>query len=368
MVRKFLFAITVLISGELFAQDSTEIFFNYNDTVGKTYIDIGAPYTDELITTKIGFNGIRFIDNRIDTSSIGYVCADRFYKVNFKNNLAFEFNNYVESNFKQNLTQGEDSLLIIIDNFRISPTSTEIPDGKEVQFVKIKLLCAKKNKNQISVLRIYDTLLFYKRKTHERTRVDCIRKMLRNIILNANELALEKSGPYEELTKTEFFKKYVNQARGMFFKDSGIKKGVYTSFEEAMTNSPKYKDYQLKYKNYYYIEVSDNNGKRINWEDIWGYSDGKTIYVYAKSTEIFYPLIKEGNSLTISLKSANPQADKKSSQVANGFLLSFSVLTHTASGPAAYGVVPPKIYQKFGTKKYEMEAGGINMQTGEIDF
>jgi hypothetical protein len=179
------------------------------------------------------------------------------------------------------------------------------------------------------------------------------------------------------IPEKEFYEKKLIAIHGNIFKDSNLNIGVYTSFSEVIANAPKYPAYYMGYEDSinYDIRVFDGN-REISWNDIWGYCDGKTIYVHAEpNRENFYPLIREGNSLTISLKPANfetgEKATRSAEKVASGSMLILAILSHgSASGsPGSFGnIEPPKIYDKIRKGEYEIEGACINMQTGEIDF
>ena len=82
-----------------------------------------------------------------------------------------------------------------------------------------------------------------------------------------------------------------------------------------------------------------------------------------------YPLIKKGNSLTISLRNADSAAGRTSARIVNGYMVIAAILTHGIAGSAVDDAIgPPLITVRAGRKAYQIPALGINMQTGEIDF
>jgi hypothetical protein len=348
------------------------------------FLALGKPGKGQSLSTNISFSGLRFIDNRIDTSCIGFVrdmyvaypngrsaWSGRTGKVNFKNVLTAELNNYVDANFGGSFSGNKDSLLIVINYFRVSSVSDEF-SSIEPQIVKVKLLFAKKYAERISKIGEYDGSFCYKKRSCKIFYVDCIKKALADILLKASSFGSDTLDPPGGLTENEFLAKYVNRAERPVLQDSALKRGVYANFEQAIANSPQYPDYEPRYEHLasYDIVVKDKNGAVVRWDRNWGYSDGKRIYVFGDpSMSLVYPLIKKGNSLIISLESADSAADRSRARIGNAFMLILAGLSHgVAGGPVDYSVQQPKTTEMIGGKTYETAGIEINPETGRIDF
>jgi hypothetical protein len=230
-----------------------------------------------------------------------------------------------------------------------------------------------KKADQISIAGEYDTLLPFKSKSYLTDYTGPVKKVLRAILLKAESLMTAGVSSPEVLPEDAFLKKYTGRFRIPILQDVVLKRGAYSNFQQVLTNSPQYVKYMPKNDFASYdIVVKDTNGAIVNWKDLWGYSDGNTIYVLRKSrySTSFFPLIKEGNSLLISLRSPDTAADRSGARAANAFLLFLAALSHgnAAGGPADDAVVPPILTEKAGRKKYQTIGFEINMQTGEIDF
>jgi hypothetical protein len=388
MKRIFLILLFTLILQQIIIENCSAQ--QHDTAIKKDYIEIGAHENTQLPVNKINFNGVRFIDNRVDTSSIGYIIKQPLYrsgknamygpkafvKINFTNGLCTSLNNYFNIQLKNSFSELSDSLLVIVDHLRVSSIDGDDMEATHTQFIKLKLIMVKKHDGKLTQLRILDSLIRYKRKTFKKDFADCIKYTLKNIILKTS-LQFSDSNNEEYVTEKEFYEKESIAVRGNIFRDLNLNIGVYANFSEVVANSPKYSSYYMRYEDSinYDILVYDGN-REIYWNDIWGYCDGKNIYVHAESNrENYYPLIREGNSLTISLKPANFKVKEKASRsaekIASGVMLIPAVLSHgAASGsPGNFSnIEPPKIYDKISKREYEIEGACINMQTGEIDF
>src|ERR1700722_10998479 len=313
MKRRFLTFLFNLILQEIIIQSC--LAQQHDTTIKTEYIEIGAIEKTELLINKINFSGVRFIENRVDASSIGYMLKTPFIisgtkafygthallKINFTNGLCSSLNNYFNDQLKNSFSEIADSLLVIVDYLRVSSVNGDDMEDTHTQFIKLKLVMVKKHDGKLIQLRTLDSLIRYKRKTFKKDFADCIKYTLKNILLETS-LQLANLNNEEYVTEKEFCEKKLIATHENILKDSNLKIGVYTNFNEVVANSPKYSSYYTRYEDSinYDIRVYDGN-REISWNDIWGYCDGKTIYVRAEpNRENFYPLIREGNSLTIS--------------------------------------------------------------------
>lgn len=346
------------------------------------FIQLDAPAKDELPPSVFRYSGVRFIDNRIDTSCIAFIRNMRDWtgktgRINFRDRLTDELNSYVHTNFKDSLSGTGDSLLVVINYFRLSSESDEFPGGIEPQFVKCSLLFARKQGDQVSLLGLCDTLLAFKRRPISANYKESIKKAMTAILLKGNILmgkaALSKAdSTTASYTETDFLRRYATLPGLPIFTDSIFKRGVYANFQQALLDSPQYPDYRPRYPNPgYYITVQDSNGAEVKWYNMWGYSDGKIIYVFSRLDDgLVYPLIRDGNSLIISLANADTAAERATARVFNVVLLAAAILSRGAfaGSPSDYSIDPPRITEKIGKKKHVAIGTEINMRTGEIDF
>jgi hypothetical protein len=347
------------------------------------YIDLGKPGKDETLPQQMNISGVRFLDNRIDTSSIGFArdvdvdfpnwtsTSFRLAKVNFNGSLPDIFSDYVNANFKGSFSATGDSLVIVINYFRVSSKSDHFSDI-DPQLIKLNLLFARKEADRIFILGEYDTLLAFKGRSAQPYYTAPVKKALKEVMLKANELMIAVTSPAEILPEDAFLKKYTGRFSTPVLQSVVLEKGAYGNFRQALTNSPQYPRYDPAFTEIvtYDIIVKDTNGVRIGFNKIWGYCDGNTIYVFSRHGGAdVYPLIKKGNSLIVSLRNADSAADRTSARIVNGYMVIAAILTHGIAGSAVNDQIgPPVVTVRAGRKTYQTVGAEINMETGEIDF
>lgn len=393
------------------------------------YITIGKAKKDEHLTGKIYFKGVRFVDNRLDTSVVGYSInsnSGSVVKVNFKGGLS-AVNRYVNANYKNAFTEDKDSLIVIVNEFRMGFATYKYSGVHDYRLVRMKLLLAGKYKDRIALLGTYDTTLVYKREFIHYY-VACAKKALKSILVQADHLArregdlaekgglekggLEKGGLAEKgdlsekLTEKQFFARYVPVNRPVYpiLRDSCLKKGVYLDFHQFLANVPldclpdqgtmapyftgKDADYLPEYEEINDVNVWARGDWRANMDssNIWGYCDGNMVYVNAGSGAGFYPYIRNGNSFTIASrgKMRNPHPQKTIVTVVEivGFVALIVAIAwlcrnnssgfsgFSPSGGSGYipPLPPPKVSVTTGGKTYRLWGDEINMQTGKLKF
>lgn len=116
------------------------------------YISLKKTKKDESLSGRIHFSGIRLIDNRIDSSSIN-TCftAEKIYKVNFKGGFP-AVNSYVNENYRNDWTKDGDSLLVLVNDFRVSIADHPTTPFKAYFLLRMRLVFAQKNKDMLTVL------------------------------------------------------------------------------------------------------------------------------------------------------------------------------------------------------------------------
>ena len=81
-------------------------------------------------------------------------------------------------------------------------------------------------------------------------------------------------------------------------KDRALVRGVYFSFEEFKNNNPGQRDFEVeKDKLIDLIFIKQGDGKLAPARDVWGYCDGK--YLYIRSMDNYFLLQREGNAFYI---------------------------------------------------------------------
>lgn len=351
------------------------------DSIMPKLVELGLP-SDAELKYKSNFSGVRFFDNRFDTSNIGYslqmvkypkiqknyACLS-FEKVQFKRNLAETLNNYYNSKTENISNSNLDSLWIVIKELRISSVSAG-SDGEEPQFAKVHLLLAKKHNSQIYSLQQYDTSIRCKGNSYKVSYSDCLKKIIQLAIVKAGKFSFHES--MDSLSEDVFFKKYMVSDTYEIPIHNVLKRGAYENISQMINNSPRYLNIRYPYADTvnYDILISDDSGHRVSDKLIWGYCDGNTIYVHAEPTrENYYPLIRFENSFIISLVPANIRANENAAKLGNGVALVFGVLSGgKGSGSLASGIDPPIILEIIRKRRFQLAGTCINMESGKIDY
>jgi hypothetical protein len=151
-----------------------------------------------------------------------------------------------------------------------------------------------------------------------------------------------------------------------------LKRGAYENISQMINNSPRYLNIRYPYADTvnYGIVISDDSGHRVSDKLIWGYCDGKTIYVLAEPRrESYYPLIRNENSFIISLVPANIRENENAAKLANGVALVFGALSGgKGSASLASGIDPPIIFEIIRKRRFQLAGTCINMESGKIDY
>jgi hypothetical protein len=133
------------------------------------------------------------------------------------------------------------------------------------------------------------------------------------------------------------------------------------------------------------LHIKDSMGLRVDPNLIWGFCDGKFVYVKSGGCQ-FYPFVRdvagftatafqEENAYRLAAMKAGPP--KQKINVAGALLalpLIFFMAAHNISAPIISGgdlpdAAPRAIFnRKIGGRKYSIAGTEINMQTGEIQF
>ncbi len=134
---------------------------------------------------------------------------------------------------------------------------------------------------------------------------------------------------------------------------SEYKKGVYATYEEFKNNQPSIKNFQIKKtEKADLLFVKDENGIEYPVRKIWGFSDGKTIYI--KSSDVYFVLEKFNNNFyTMAAK----KISKKGILTAEEIIVSFAIVAaggNTAPNSKSYSL-------KLFLKPYQLD-----LETGKL--
>jgi hypothetical protein len=368
------------------------------------YIRIGKAKKDEHLAGKIHFRGVRFIDNREDSSVAGYSINPEnatVVKINFKGGMA-GVNPYLNTNYKNAFMADKDSLIVIVNEFRIGFATYRYSGVADHRLIRMKLLLASKYRDHMALIGSYDTTLVYKR-DFIHYYVACTKKALKNILERADDLVRQEGDQGGKMTEKQFFARYVpvNRPEYPILRDSHLQQGVYLNFRQFLANAPipsapeqgsiwpypagQSADSLPEYEEANDILAMNSLGANLDSNSIWGYCDGKIVYVNTGYEAGFYPFIRNGNGFMMASreKLRNPHPQKTvvtvveivgfvALIVAIGWLCrnsgSFPAISPGGGSPVIPVRQPPKIAVVAGGKTYRLWGAGIDMQTGKLAF
>lgn len=263
---------------------------------------------------KLPFSSIRVIDNRYDTSKIGFNFTSRFLaskrksfdKIDFKEGVEKSFEQFYNSYYENAFDNSGYKLVLVMKKFWLSLIArnkskainiVKFEAGGESIYYKIDYYLEKNNqylplKRIDSVFNINDkTFDLVNRTMEDKGRLIFVKNILKYFVekydfsmgINAFDNSPKKS--YIEVQN--YNKKMFNLK---ILQDSAFAKGVYLSFEDFKENKPSllnFTEKRMRYsatRNEEYIE--DVNGKAIN--QLWGYSDGNFFKIGIYSHDKIY--------------------------------------------------------------------------------
>ena len=205
------------------------------------------------------------------------------------------------------------------------------------------------------------------------------------------------------LTEEQFMGRYVpvNEYDYPIMKDSYLRKGVYLNFLQFVSNSPQQETDDLpEYESTpghddMMAEVS--RFAKAGSNAVWGYCDGKTVYVNTWCWTGFYPLVRRGNHFDLTAKAERKRVEAPAVHAStvitivkivatvaliggvlyltrgNSSNLNLDLFPSGGSGSGSYSTADisaplPRITLPVGDKRYEVLATRINMRTGVLEF
>jgi len=387
-----------------FAQDDTLMLQHTQvllpDTLVKTtYIQLRLLYKEEVLPGKMNFSGVSFLDNRSDTSKVGYLyqlhhdrshSCNLWVKANLANGLAPALGNYVDTYFRNSLSPDKDSLVVRIKDFRVG-YGTVYPQGdimgifpQSPWLIRVRLEIAQKQKDQLSLLGVLDTVFLFKKGGADFA--GSFIQVIRSILLKGNALTSDTSRRVSASPEERF----PSTLDHPILKDSVLNKGAYADFSQFLINRPSYpicyrkdtgviREYPITS-----FGVRDSLNKEVDPGKIWGFCDGKRVYV-RNGCCTFYPFDKDDRTFTCSLfKTHNalalqPTVEKPKEKIhiiPLLILLPLFILAaeHQVPIPAISTGGDPVLverpyYMLVSDKKHYIIWGtDVDMQTGKVQF
>ncbi len=316
----------------------------------------------------IPFRSLTVIDQRNDTVISGFCKVERYGLVKdgyfiFKDGTSREIEKYLNRQIKpDSLSHYE--LLFVIRKLWISKETEndEIGDAdrrKQRQFLPgvkgIFEFYAHKGTEFIPLYR-FDTSISDHRKI---TSIGS--KLVEQILtLSMNELMNTKidnkilSGRKIDWKEVDHYSSFLKNFPPLYL--SEYVPGVYLTFEEFKNNKPSIKEYQvIKKENTEILYVKDENGNDYLIRKIWGFSDGRNVYI--KSADMYFRLEKfNHNFYTFAAKKISTTLAFRPGDILGTLALGMIV------GQSAWGTSSKKYNSKFFLKRYQLD-----LATGELN-
>ncbi|WP_460557432.1 hypothetical protein [Ferruginibacter profundus] len=260
---------------------------------------------------KLPFSSIKIIDNRFDTSKIGFVPVLQIIankkktgrKVVLSEGIAKAIENYYNEFYQKAFSNTDTKLLIVMKKFWFSGVDDE--KNKEIDISKNEesqrfLYCKWEyylNKGEIFIpLKRIDTVVngvtFESEINEDRKRNKEVLKLILNGLIEVPDFNRAVAGMEKLPQKTwvEIQKYNAAYYDVPVLRDTFFNKGVYVNFSEFKNNKPSIKNFTEKkirlglnkFENY----LEDENGSRIT--KYWGYFDGNDLKTGKYGNEKLY--------------------------------------------------------------------------------
>ena len=302
----------------------------------------------------IPFSGIKIIDARFDTMSIGFThpaILSRYEKLYFEHSVGEDITSYITHNYS--LLPAADStwnVVIVFDKCWI--TSSIVKDAslagsfQEGIVIKANILAERSGEYHplYKVDSIYTKAALFA--DNETLMIEhAIDKVLGNVINKGqSELRISKRA----LTYNNIISYISDKFDLPILNGTAYKKGIYKTFDEFKNNSPSIKNYEVVYKGKNdVLRGQEEDGPFHTIKNAWGFCDGTNLYIC--SSDNFFLLGKEGRAfITRGFKSFTYVRD-----------VNFFVLTD----PTHFIMVPIFTGGHLKDKKVPLQ---IDMETGEL--
>ena len=293
-----------------FSQSATKIDYDlvFNKAkYGQKNISLNPKYDKKLSFPDL--EKIEVIDARSDTTCIGFRNRN-----SEKNNQILQFTNGLKSEFESFLTRNGEyshqsnafSAVLVVRNYWINEFEEDENDKDKFIENRSGWYAARKT----ALRETFDIYFARNDGYYVAYRFDTIAAAFLNIkefseaylegILTNSLLRLQTINPETHIvnkrkfTRQELKEYYAGRWDKPIIRDSVPQKGVYKNFTEFLNNKPSITNFVVKKdKLVDVLYVPVGKSEMAAARDVWGYSDGK--YIFIKSGENFYPLVKVQN-------------------------------------------------------------------------
>lgn len=308
---KSLFLVTTFLSAlSCMAQqskspDNSRIDFNRFDVK-----KITLPTVDSVVMSSTTYGDLIVEDYRFDTTTLGFMqrnTLDRTRFIRFTKSTSATVRDYMISSIKNlvSFDKEKPEIVLIIKKLWLSDDlPTEEPEDQKLRkdYAKISgiSICleyfTKLDDQYIPFLR-FDTTISGK-KTVSVNAENYISEALLESFKKLNHLPAKNFESSSKKYSSAYIKNMYLKRFELPILSATFQKGIYLSFEEFKTNAPSIKDFTIisdsKTDNLY---MKDNSGKEVLLRSLYGYSDGKDVYIW--TSDNFYKLHKTGNTFNL---------------------------------------------------------------------
>ncbi len=257
------------------------------------------------------FSSIIIKDVRFDTAQIGLYSqvsdvlfrTIKNYRVNVKDGVSKGLNQYFNHYLQNNLGTGSNSIVCFVKKFTVVGRDTlrdNVPINKtNAQLVFNAEFFLKKGNEYFAAFKC-DTVITGEVGVKRKEITDEIyQSMLRPLLeglgrklYETNWSKIEQKKVFTETIVQENY--FTNRFNVPILTCTAFKKGVYRNFSEFKSNKPSIEHFNYKTDRYYLTTITDGNGNNLNPGKIFGFSDGKRIWIQKMGSS--FPLIRTGNS------------------------------------------------------------------------
>jgi hypothetical protein len=285
---------------------------------------------NERSAVRLPYDTIMFKDVRYDTTffAINYpilhISKTYNIKENFSGGFSKNLSNYFNSYFTTGNSNGDKKLICFIKKFSITQqydflkqyNNGNLRDNRMNQ-IYIEIECYYKHGNTLFPAVRFDTSYTHRFPTIINVPA-IVKELLQPLVIKIEQANLDRITQRKSYTEAEVFKRYTDRFDIPILTANSYAKGIYKNFNEFKNNSPSIDSFSITadkmkvnatdtknfdltslayrafQKNNNAIFLYDKNNQLISPSDVFGFSDGQTIWI--QHGAFYYPMEKISNS------------------------------------------------------------------------
>ncbi len=312
MISKLTFLLSAIMATSILSEAQTPSKIDQDRVFDPTSFDERLINLNKKAPAKLylpSINRIQVMDMRADSFSIGFrkrMIEIKKQKFGIAHGLKEGLQSFLAENSTTSQGAGEWNAILAVRKFWLKEVLVDEDEDDKIQdnrpgeirltkteFTAIFDVYLNRDDTYFAAYR-FDTIATAFLNINEFARVyleDIILNSIKKLaIINPETIATSK----KKLTQLDIRGYYESRWDKKILTEPVVVKGVYQTFKEFLENSPSYRTYELK-KNKLtdIIYLPDANNNFIPSRNIWGYSDGK--YLFIRSGDNYYPLVRVQN-------------------------------------------------------------------------